>query len=947
MSPSSAITIGASVTDQAILAGGYPSTGVTGIVTYAFFSGGACAGIPSSVSTVTVGAGDSVPNSGSVTPPSAGSFAFNATYGGDTNNTRVSSTCEPLTVLKTSPSITTVVTPSTIVVGGSVSDQASLTGGFPSTGVTGGVTYAFFSNSACTGTPISSSSVTISAGDSVPASSSVTPPAAGSFAFNATYSGDPNNNRVSSLCEPLSVNKATPSITTAINPSSTITVGFSVADQATVTGGFPSAGVTGSVVYAFFSNGACTGNPTSTSTVAVGAANTVPASASVTPVSAGSFSLNATYAGDSNNNRVSSSCEPLTVNKQTPTVTTSVSPSSTITVGASVTDQASLTGGFPSTGITGIVTYAFFNNAACTGNPISSSTVTVGAGNSVPASSSLTPPSAGSFAFNATYSGDTNNNRVSSLCEPLTVQKATPSITTSIKNSSDVTVTSITIGASVTDQASLTSGFPSIGVTGSVTYAFFSNGACTGTPSSASTVTIGGANAVPASTSVIPQSVGTFAFNATYSGDGNNNRVSSACEPLAVTKQTPSITTAINLSSTVTVGASVTDQATLTGGYPSTGVTGSVTYAFFSNGACAGTPTSTSTLTVGAGNSVPTSTSVTPTSAGNFAFNATYGGDVSNNRVSSSCELLTVTKQTPSLATSISPSSNIVVGTIVTDQATLTGGVPSTGVTGTVSYYFFTDGSCTDTPASEGTVTIGASNSVAASNSVTPSPAGSYSFNATYSGDNNDNKVSSPCETLTVNKQTPTLATTINPSSSIVVGSSVTDQATITGGFPSTGVSGTMTYHFFGLGDGICTGAPVSSQTVSVGAGNSMPPSGSQTPGSPGQYSFNATYDGDANNNLVTSSCELLTVNPISTTTGIFCGPSITVGVPTTCTVTVSDTAPGTLSPGGTVSWSTNSTTGLFSPTSSCNLSGTGNSATCSVTYTPSLGPQNITATYH
>src|SRR6266699_1472760 len=941
MSPSSAITIGASVTDQAILAGGYPSTGVTGIVTYAFFAGGACAGIPSSVSTVTVGAGDSVPNSGSVTPPSAGSFAFNATYGGDTNNTRVSSTCEPLTVLKTSPSITTVVTPSTIVVGGSVSDQATLTGGFPSTGVTGGVTYAFFSNSACTGTPISSSSVTISAGDSVPASSSVTPPAAGSFAFNATYSGDPNNNRVSSLCEPLSVNKATPSITTAINPSSTITVGFSVADQATVTGGFPSAGVTGSVVYAFFSNGGCTGAPTSTSTFTVGPANSVAASASVTPSSAGSFAFNATYGGDANDNRVSSSCEPLTVNKQSPSIATAISPSPTATVGSSVTDQATLTAGFPSTGVTGSVTYAFFSNGACTGNPTSTSTVAVGAANTVPASASVTPVSAGSFSLNATYAGDSNNNRVSSSCEPLTVNKQTPTATTSVSPSS-----TITVGASVTDQASLTGGFPSTGVTGIVTYAFFNNAACTGNPISSSTVTVGAGNSVPASSSLTPPSAGSFAFNATYSGDTNNNRVSSACEPLAVTKQTPSITTAINLSSTVTVGASVTDQATLTGGYPSTGVTGSVTYAFFSNGACAGTPTSISTLTVGAGNSVPTSTSVTPTSAGNFAFNATYGGDVSNNRVSSSCELLTVTKQTPSLATSISPSSNIVVGTIVTDQATLTGGFPSTGVTGTVSYYFFTDGSCTDTPASEGTVTIGASNSVAASNSVTPSPAGSYSFNATYSGDNNNNKVSSPCETMTVNKQTPTLATTINPSSSIVVGSSVTDQATITGGFPSTGVSGTMTYHFFGLGDGVCSGAPVSSQTVSVGAGNSMPPSGSQTPGSPGQYSFNATYNGDANNNLVTSSCELLTVNPISTTTGIFCGPSITVGVPTTCTVTVSDTAPGTLSPGGTVSWSTNSTTGLFSPTSSCTLSGTGTSATCSVTYTPSLGPQNITATY-
>jgi hypothetical protein len=135
------------------------------------------------------------------------------------------------------------------------------------------------------------------------------------------------------------------------------------------------------------------------------------------------------------------------------------------------------------------------------------------------------------------------------------------------------------------------------------------SGVCSGTSSTASIVTITGAT-IPSSRSVIFNSTGTFGFEASYPGDGNNNAATGPCEPVTVNKATPSLTTAISPSSTVTQGTAVTDHGTITGGFPSTGVTGSVSYFFFTGGACAGTATSEGTVTIGAGNSVPASNCV-------------------------------------------------------------------------------------------------------------------------------------------------------------------------------------------------------------------------------------------------------------------------------------------------------------------------------------------------
>jgi hypothetical protein len=85
------------------------------------------------------------------------------------------------------------------------------------------------------------------------------------------------------------------------------------------------------------------------------------------------------------------------------------------------------------------------------------------------------------------------------------------------------------------------------------------------------------------------------------------------------------------------------------------------------------------------------------------------------------------------------------------------------------------------------------------------------------------------------------------------------------------------------------------------------------------------------------------------TSTAVDCGsgdPTVTYGDSLTCEVTVTASA-GSNTPSGTVSWATNGS-GAFT-TSPCTLSGSGGTATCSVSYTPSAvgtGTHQITATY-
>ena len=201
-------------------------------------------------------------------------------------------------------------------------------------------------------------------------------------------------------------------------------------------------------------------------------------------------------------------------------------------------------------------------------------------------------------------------------------------------------------GASAYDTSTVT-GDGIVTPSGTVTYSFFSNGTCAGTATSTQTVTLAGGT-VPNSASQGPLAAGSYSFDATYNGDLIfYGPASGGCDSIVVGPTgSTTLTTVYDASTngpwsgTEVTGASAYDTSTVTainGIQP----TGSSTYSFFSNGTCAGTATSTQTVTL-AGGVVPNSSSQGPLAAGSYSFDATYNGDSNYNAGTSSCEPFTV-----------------------------------------------------------------------------------------------------------------------------------------------------------------------------------------------------------------------------------------------------------------------------------------------------------------
>jgi len=192
--------------------------------------------------------------------------------------------------------------------------------------------------------------------------------------------------------------------------------------------------------------------------------------------------------------------------------------------------------------------------------------------------------------------------------------------------------------ANVTDTATTGATNP----TGQVT--FSTDGLGSFSPANPCNVSSFGSNQATCTVFFTPTAVGSGADNigAAYSGDSTEASSTASAFALTVTKSTPGLTTVLT-STSVPLGSTVSDQAVLTGGFPSAGVTGSVTYTLFPNSLCsAGTGTVVSTFDVGPSDSLPSTAPVTPAATGSYSFDATYNGDVNNNAVTSACEPFTV-----------------------------------------------------------------------------------------------------------------------------------------------------------------------------------------------------------------------------------------------------------------------------------------------------------------
>src|SRR5204862_146570 len=85
---------------------------------------------------VAVNANGTIPNSASVTFNKAGTYFWQASYGGDGNNVAVKSPCtsETITIGKASPSVATTLSSSAVPVGGAIHDSSAFTGAVTPTG---------------------------------------------------------------------------------------------------------------------------------------------------------------------------------------------------------------------------------------------------------------------------------------------------------------------------------------------------------------------------------------------------------------------------------------------------------------------------------------------------------------------------------------------------------------------------------------------------------------------------------------------------------------------------------------------------------------------------------------------------------------------------------------------------------------------------------------------
>jgi hypothetical protein len=428
----------------------------------------------------------------------------------------------------------------------------------------------------------------------------------------------------------------------------------------------------------------------------------------VTLSSTGTYYWQVAYSGDTANGASVSVCGSAANGGEVETVTATTKSSTTTTTslsgggqsGASisvpadtaVTDSATLTGTGASTA-TGTVTYTVYSDSGCTTAVNSGTPETITTPGTLPSSAPVTLSSTGTYYWQASYSGDTNNAGSTSPCgsaanggEVETV--ATPAIAPTkihtglstgtsgtsgtggsggsggsgcrggswcwMNRSGDI---SVDTGTAVTDSAFLWGSNAST-ATGSVTYTVYSDSACTTAVNTGTPQTITTPGTLPDSNPVTLTTPGTYYWQASYTGDTSNAASTSKCgsEVETVTLPPTKLTTTLlgsgvfgggkcwwlGDSITVFTGTSVSDSTILTGPDASS-ATGSVTYTVYSNPWNQTVAANGGTFPVTAG-IVPDSNPVTLTTPGTYYWQASYTGDSANaastSRVGSEVEIV-------------------------------------------------------------------------------------------------------------------------------------------------------------------------------------------------------------------------------------------------------------------------------------------------------------------
>ncbi len=860
--------VGVSLQDSATLSGTSNPDGSGSITFNLYAPGDAHCGAVIHTETVTgIGGDGTYSTTGGYGATVVGTYEWVASFSGDPNNAGATTNCgdEPVLVGKASPTITTAANPGSGAVGVSLQDSATLSGTSNPDG-SGSITFNLYApGDAHCGAVIHTETVTGIGGDGTYSTTGgYGATVVGTYEWVASFSGDPNNAGATTNCgdEPVLVGKASPTITTAANPGSGA-VGVSLQDSATLSGTSNPDG-SGSITFNLYAPGdAHCGAVIHTETVTgIGGDGTYSTTGGYGATVVGTYEWVASFSGDPNNAGATTNCgdEPVLVGKASPTITTVLNATS-IAAGGTDFDTATLNGFAPG-GNSSSVTYTVYSNNTCTQNPRGAGTLPVNESTgAVPNSNTLSFPTVGTFYWQAMFSGDGNNNTTTSNCssEPLTVGKASPTITTVLN------ATSIAAGGTDFDTATL-NGFAPGGNSSSVTYTVYSNNTCTQNPRGAGTLPVNeSTGAVPNSNTLSFPTVGTFYWQAMFSGDGNNNTTTSNCssEPLTVGKASPTIATqASPTSGTVGVQITVKDSATISGG---AAPTGTVTFTLYTNAAC----TTAVSGVGGNGTLVAGTTSFntnwTPAAVSTYYWGAVYNGDANNSTVST-CggvpEQIVIGKATPTISTVASPTTGTVGKAIKTLKDTATVSGAPIAPTGTVTFTLYSNSTCTT--AVTGVSGSGTVASASASYTVawTPKAAGTYYWKAIYNGDGNNNSVASTCGEPVVITAQPTISTTANPKSA-GTGTTLQDRATLSGTSNLLGTA-SITFRLYAPGDGSCASAIHTETVTAVKTNGPFTTTMGFTVKTVGTYQWTAAFSGDANNVAVTSKCgaDPVTVGP-------------------------------------------------------------------------------------
>ena len=505
---------------------------------------------------------------------SAGNHSITAGYGGDGNfNTATSSVLTQTVNAAATATVTLTSSSSTSQAGQSVTFTATVSGN-RSTTPTGTVTFYDGSTSLGTGTVNSSGQATFTTSTL----------SVGTHTIKAAYSGDSTYPAANSatLTQTVTTATVTVSLTSSNDPS---LVGQSVTFTATVT---PPSG------NSLKPSGTVTFYDGSTS-LGTGTINTSgQATFATSALSAGSHSITAKYAGDSNFNTATSPVLTQTVNAAATATVTLTSSSSTSEAGQSVTFTATVSGN-GSTTPTGTVTFYDGSTSLGTGTVNSSGQATF-------TTSTL---SVGTHTIKAAYSGDSTYPAANSATLTQTVTAATVNISLTSSNNPSLVGQSVTFTAVISPTAS-------------------------GTPTPSGSVTFKDGSTVLATvavTNVSGQYIATYTTSSltlgshTITASYNDPNYTPASQTLTQQVTNDSISILASPGNSVSSGTSVTFTVTVTPASGTVAPTGTITFEVD------GTTEVTVTL-VAQSNGTSTATYTTSSlSVGSHTILAVYSGD--------------------------------------------------------------------------------------------------------------------------------------------------------------------------------------------------------------------------------------------------------------------------------------------------------------------------------